>query len=265
MCEAASLHEVFFRYRPDQASILRGISLKVAPGDRVSITGPNGAGKSTIIRMFLGYLLPSSGVVRLCGAVPYRLDHYPDVALLGELSSEDEYGSLPNHLPANHLISAICEMYPKFGNLVTELELDAADIQRTRIGHLSKGQRQRLSAYLALVKRPKLILADEPLEGLDKRSRDLLERAIANHLDDHNAALVWISHRKDECLRLARTHYELRDGLLALCSHRVVNAEIRRPARDTEFRQGEFPEVLFAELAERVAKGELLDADIHIN
>jgi branched-chain amino acid transport system ATP-binding protein len=150
--------------------ILRGVSLEVAPGALVCLVGRNGAGKTTTLRTVMGYLRPASGRIELDGA-PITALRTHEIARLGVGYAPEEggiFGDLtvaenveiatwtrPGRRPALERIALAYEVFPRLRAYAT------------RGGtHLSGGERKMLAIARALALDPRLLLLDEPFEGL---------------------------------------------------------------------------------------------------
>lgn len=176
------------------------IDLEVAPGTTLGLLGENGAGKSTLLRMLLGLVRPDAGTVRVLGlAMP---DH--ECAVKSEVAfvSEDmaAYGS--KSIAWNlELVRALAPRWDerRARTLLERFELRPE--QRTR--GLSRGQTVRLLLLLALVRRPKLLLLDEPTTGLDPRIRHELRAELARAAAEDGTTIVFSSHLTEDLTALA--------------------------------------------------------------
>lgn len=152
-------------------SILRGVSLRVEPGELFGFLGPNGAGKTTTIKALLGLLVPDSGAVRIFGAPATH------VATRQRLGFMPERAYFPEHVSARELLL----LHGRLAGLsrtqaarraqsVLEL-VGMAAAARERLGGLSKGMQQRVGLGQALMAEPELVILDEPMSGLDPVGR----------------------------------------------------------------------------------------------
>jgi ABC-2 type transport system ATP-binding protein len=175
---------------------LRGVSLRVEPGEVFGLVGPNRAGKTTLIKVLLTLCRPTSGQGRRFGQ-PLR-----DRSTLARVGYVHESHAFPTYLTA----AAALEFYGAL-SLIAEPVLRArvpellklvglADRSDEPIRRFSKGMRQRLAVAQALVNDPELLVLDEPGEGLDLEGRATLRKVIAERrarggavlLDFHRAA-----------------------------------------------------------------------------
>ena len=172
---------------------LDGVSLAVAPGERVALLGHNGAGKSTLMKIVLGLIAPDAGEIRIAGAAPgspaaRRVTAYlpENVAFHPALTGREMVGHYLRlrGLPASGA-----------GALLERVGLAGA-LDR-RIGTYSKGMRQRVGLAQALIGQPELLVLDEPTSGLDPVSRREFY-AILDELAGQGAAILLSSHALTE-------------------------------------------------------------------
>jgi ABC-type multidrug transport system ATPase subunit len=162
-----------------------GVDLEVAEGDRYGFLGPNGSGKTTVIRMLLGLVYATSGEIRLLGEpMPGRASH-----VLPQVGSLVEGPSSYPHLSGKANL-ALIDAAVRGGRRTRTARIGAAleqvglaGIDRRPVGKYSLGMRQRLGLAAALLRTPRLLILDEPANGLDPRGirelRDLLARMSA--------------------------------------------------------------------------------------
>lgn len=157
-----ALHNLTKRY--GQKTAVADLSLTIRPGRVTGFLGPNGAGKSTTMRMILGLDTPTSGRA-LIGGKPYATSRHP-LREVGALL--DARAGHPGRSARNHLLGmARSNGIPT--RRVAEV-LDAvglSDVANKRIGSFSLGMGQRLGIAAALLGDPKVLLFDEPVNGLD--------------------------------------------------------------------------------------------------
>jgi len=166
---------------------VNNISFQVEPGEIVGFLGPNGAGKSTTMRILSGYMPATSGRALVAGfdvfhqslEVRRSVGYMPEMAPLYTDMKVKEYLRFRAELKGLGGLA----MRKRVGEV---MELTGVnDMRRRLIGNLSKGYRQRVALADALVHRPKLLILDEPTNGLDpvqiRQVRDLLRNLKSKH------------------------------------------------------------------------------------
>jgi ABC-2 type transport system ATP-binding protein len=151
------------------------VDLTVEQGDVYGYLGPNGAGKTTSLRMMLGLIRPSGGAVRLFGRDP---QDDPVAALEGVAGFVEDPTFYP-YLRGRTNLELLSELDGGIDAARIDEVLEIVELsgrQRDRVGGYSHGMRQRLGIAAALLRRPKLLLLDEPTTGLDPGGmRDMRE------------------------------------------------------------------------------------------
>lgn len=173
--------------------VLRGVDLRVEPGQILGLLGRNGAGKSTLITILCGLRKADAGSVRICGKAPAThnigqqlgyapqdLGIYPDLSVVQNLTAFGELHGLGRR-----------EAVVRAGEVMELLGLSEKRGQRA--SHLSGGQQRRLHAGMAIMHKPRLIFMDEPTVGADVEARSQILSAV-RHLAEEGAAVVYTSH-----------------------------------------------------------------------
>jgi ABC-2 type transport system ATP-binding protein len=177
------------------------------------LLGPNGAGKTTLLHLLAGLLAPSAGVVRIAGR-PALGDPsiYSMVGLVPEREAVPGYVTGREFVRLNAELQGIDRAASATDRAIGTVEMvDAADRQ---IRTYSKGMRQRIKLAAALVHEPRILLLDEPFNGMDPRQRlhmmELLRRMAAE-----GRAILFSSHILEEVERLAEAVLVVYAGRLA--------------------------------------------------
>jgi peptide/nickel transport system ATP-binding protein len=194
-----------FLGRPPRRRAIDGVSLAIAPGERVGLVGESGSGKSTLVRALLGLEAPEAGTVRIAGealggasaATVRRLRRLVQVVF------QDPYGSLnprhrigrivaePLHLLAGSLTAA--ERERRVAAALVAVGLVAADAGR-RPHEFSGGQRQRIAIARALVVEPRLVILDEAVSALDASLRAQILELLLGLCAARGLAYLFVSH-----------------------------------------------------------------------
>jgi len=213
---ALELLRVEYAYRRDVA--LRGVSLKVRPGEVVAITGPSGCGKSTLLHCAAGILRPQAGTVQLAGqnladlseAVRTRLRRTQAGVVL-------QFGQLVPDLTLidNVALPLLLEGHDRAGARRAAKEwLDRVGVgeDATAVpGELSGGQNQRAAVARALVTGPAIVFADEPTGSLDSLAGEQMMELLLASVHNGGAALVLVTH-DNLVAAYADREVRLRDG-----------------------------------------------------
>lgn len=190
-------------WRQPPKDALRGVSLAITRGETFGFIGPNGAGKSTLIKILIGALRPSSGRARLFG-----LDPLESAARIG-LGFVPENPSMPEHLTPYEILMMGLRLHRtevsgrahKHCHAWLE-RFDLAHVADSPVRGFSKGMTQRTALAHALAIRPRLLILDEPLSGLDPIGR----RTVVDILDEYRkqgGTLFFSSHVLHDVERIA--------------------------------------------------------------
>ncbi len=210
---ALELRSVTFAF--GQRTVLDRISLSVSAGECVALLGANGSGKTTLLRLAAGLLRPLSGEVFVAGspASAGRADvglAFQDARLL------DWRSALRNvTLPLELARMSIADARVVASEALARVSATA--IADRSPNELSGGQRQRVALARALVRRPSLILLDEPFAALDAPTRGRLDEELPELIG--GAAALFVTHDVAEALLVA-------DRVLLLSDRGVIGAEV---------------------------------------
>ena len=209
---ALELDNLHFGY--GRRATVRGVSLRVEPGDCYGFLGHNGAGKTTVMRLCLGLLPPGRGSVRVFGADAARLRRRAN-GLIGALIERPGFHP---HLTARQNLAALAALQGIPRKLApAEVERVIGDVGLThaideRAGTFSMGMRQRLGIAQAMLGRPRLLLLDEPTNGLDPEGIAELRTLLHRLTREEGVAVLLSSHQLAELEGLCNRVGVLRDG-----------------------------------------------------
>jgi ABC-2 type transport system ATP-binding protein len=152
-----------------RVAVLQGLSLSVPEGSTCALVGANGAGKTTTIKVLMNLLEPTAGTATVLGVDSRRLSSR-EFARIGYVSEHQE---LPGRMTVSAYIDYLRPFYPTWDRaLETEIVGQFRLPRAHRISELSHGMRMKLALACALPFRPRLLVLDEPLTGLDPLVRD---------------------------------------------------------------------------------------------
>ncbi len=184
------------------------VSFQVPEGKVVGFLGPNGAGKSTTMRMIVGLTAPSAGTATIYGTSFHDLED--PARTVGSIVDGVDYH--PGRRAIDELrISALAAGLPRSrcDDVLELVGLQAA--ARKRVGQFSLGMRQRMGLAQALLGEPKVLLLDEPANGLDPEGIHWV-RQLLRHLADEGCAILVSSHLLGEVSRLVDDVLVIRQG-----------------------------------------------------
>lgn len=176
------------------------ISFQVEAGRILGLIGPNGAGKSTTMRAITGLMRYDSGSIMFDGQ-PITFSHHQALDKMGNLI---EYPAIyPNLTALEHLklYAMDTKTSADFQTLMRKTQIDGPNFGKRKAKQFSLGMKQRLGIAIALIRNPKLVILDEPMNGLDPQSvHDL--RLLIRALADEGVAFLISSHLLDELQKL---------------------------------------------------------------
>jgi lipopolysaccharide export system ATP-binding protein len=202
-----------------QRTVVNGVSLHASCGEIVGLLGPNGAGKTTTFYMVVGLVRPNSGTVTFRGEEITRMPVYRRARLgLGYLAQEP---SIFRKLTVEENVLAILETMdlPKAERLSRAEELLASlnltKVAKQRAYTLSGGERRKLEIARALVRKPSILMLDEPFSGVDPLAvHDIQE--IVKGLRNRGLGIIVTDHNVRETLSIVDRAYLVYDGQI-LC------------------------------------------------
>jgi putrescine transport system ATP-binding protein len=180
------------------------VTLDIFRGEIFCLLGGSGCGKTTLLRMLAGFEAPSGGRIfidghDMAGVPAFKRPvnmMFQSYALFPHMTVENNvaFGLKQEGLPKNEIAERVAEMLA-----LVKLE----DFARRKPHQLSGGQRQRVALARSLIKRPKLLLLDEPLGALDKRLREHTQFELVNIQERLGVTFIVVTHDQEEAMTLA--------------------------------------------------------------
>lgn len=194
---------------------LKHVDLDIESGGIFAILGPSGSGKSTLLRVIAGFESASSGEVLLEGAdLLAQAPHRRPVGLMFQ-----SYALFPHMSVAKNIAFGLeAERLPR-AEITTRVDealamIGLEDLATRRPAQLSGGQRQRVALARALVKRPTILLLDEPLSALDRQIRAEMQTELKRLQREMGMTFVIVTHDQEEAMSLADRIALLKDGAI---------------------------------------------------
>ena len=205
----------------NKRQILDDVSFNVREGEICGLLGPNGVGKSTIFNIIIGLIKPNYGDVHINQKNVTDIPIYKRAIDFG-LSIVPQTGGVFSNLTCLENLKAISEIVVinkdersfRIEKMISKFELDA--VKNTKAKYLSGGQRKKVSIAMSLMSNPKIILMDEPFQGLDIMStRDLQETIVNLQTEDNNRCCVISDHAARDLLAIS-------DRAIILANKKIV-------------------------------------------
>ncbi len=202
--------------------VLRGVDLRVAPGEVIGLIGDNGAGKSTLMKMLAGAVVPDSGQilidgVELTGTGPRAARAhgiemvYQDLALCNDLDvasnlflGREKYHPLTRRLDHRRMHAEAAEDLSRLHIRITNT--------RQTVGNMSGGQRQAIAITRAVTFEPKVLVLDEPTAALAAREVEMTLQLIRD-VSSRGVSVVLITHRLQDLFEVADRFVVLYEGV----------------------------------------------------
>ena len=199
--------------------VLNGVNLSIREGEKLVLVGPSGSGKSTLVRCINRLIDVDSGTVLFKGTPvndmnPIELRRRVgmvfqlQVIFPGTVRDNVSYGLRLMNLPDGEIEDRIMRSLRDAGLSAEFLDKDAEK--------LSGGEQQRVAIARALALNPEVLLLDEPTSALDPKAASVVERTIENLVTGRNLTAVWVTHGREQAVRVADRIGVLSGGTLAV-------------------------------------------------
>ncbi|MET9107833.1 urea ABC transporter ATP-binding subunit UrtE [Streptomyces zhihengii] len=210
----------------DRTTVLHGVDVTVPEDGVAAVLGHNGAGKSTLLRAAMGLIRPTGGTVLLDGEDITRLAPHERVAR-GMAYVPQGQQSFPHLTTAENLL-LVADGRPGGKEAVAEaMDLFPVlrELARRRAGLLSGGQRQQLALARALVVRPRLLLLDEPTEGIQPSVVAEIEETVIALSHRRGLSVLLVEQHVGFAMRAAQRYHVLEAGRVTSCGEGGTAAE----------------------------------------
>ena len=236
---------------------LKGVSLEIGQGEIFGLVGPNGSGKTTMANVITGFYPPDNGTVHLFGKnitslKPYRVAQESVARTFQNLALFKGMSVLENILLGRHVHmqpSALASLFywvwaakeEVLHRHVVEEIIDFMQLQDIRdepVESISPGLQKRVELARALVAKPKLLILDEPMAGMNQEEKEYIARFILDARDERGVTILLIEHHMDVVLSICDRVMVLNYGETisygkpreAISDHKVVAAYLGNQA-----------------------------------
>jgi putative ABC transport system ATP-binding protein len=218
-----SLEDVSLAFDDGRVTALRNVRLSIGHGEAIAVVGPSGSGKTTLFHVICGIRRPSSGVVRWNG-MPVTSPRAWTALRRSSIGIVFQDFNLFPTLTAREnvelaLFGIVASQWERRRRAEAALEMVALSERAGHLPHqLSGGERQRVAIARSIVKRPLLILADEPTGNLDSSNSAAIMDLLFELHAVQGATLLMVTHARDQVLRCGR-RLEMKDGQIFRAFH----------------------------------------------
>ena len=177
---------------------LDNINIKIKDGDFISIIGPNGGGKSTLLKVILNLIEPSQGKVIILANNNNKNIQSSEIGYVPQIKTLDRsFPCLPEDLVLTGVISRWAGLFQKTARDKARdmlKKVGAIHTLNTPLRKLSGGELQRVYLARALVRKPKILLLDEPSAGIDSPGESDISKIIEEYQNETNATIIMVTH-----------------------------------------------------------------------
>jgi ABC-2 type transport system ATP-binding protein len=187
-----STENLSYSYRKGKA-VLENVALNLTPGNVYGLLGLNGVGKTTLMQLISGCLFPKKGSIFIMGFDPKERD----VNMLVNLYYVPVEINVPNWTVSRYL-ELNRPFYPNFDLNIFKKALDCFGLEHTmQLNQISFGQKKKVILAFALATQCKVLLLDEPTDGLDSPSKAQFRRLLSEHISEERLILIATHHIND--------------------------------------------------------------------
>lgn len=228
MLELKNVSKTFFPGTANEKKALKSCNLHLIPGDFVTIIGSNGAGKSTLFNAVGGSFFVDQGTILLDNKNISNLPDFKRSYDIGRLMQDPMKGTAPSMTIEENLALAYTRKAGKsffalnrrdaehFRQLLSTLGLGLEDRMKTKVGHLSGGQRQAVTLLMCTISSPKLLLLDEHTAALDPATALKILKITMDIVAESKITTMMITHDIKAALSLGNRTIMMDDGEIIL-------------------------------------------------
>lgn len=232
MLRIENISKKFYAGTVNEKLALQNISLKMEPGDFITVIGSNGAGKSTLLNSIAGVFKADSGKIYIDDIDVTNMAEHERAAYIGRVFQDPMLGTAAGMMVEENLALAARRgkrlslrwgfrnnEFSEFKQKLAGLGLGLEDRMKNRIGTLSGGQRQAITLLMATLRKPKLLLLDEHTAALDPKTAEKVLGLTKSIIAENNLTALMITHNMRDALRFGNRLLMLNDGKILLDIH----------------------------------------------
>ncbi|MEZ4868238.1 MAG: ATP-binding cassette domain-containing protein [Caldilineaceae bacterium] len=228
MLQLKGIEQIFHAGEVNEVRALRGVDLRLTPGQFVTVIGSNGAGKSTLFNVIAGLFAPTRGQVIIDGTDVSLWPEHKRAAWIGRVFQDPLLGTAASMTIAQNLTLAMLRSQRlqwrtgvtkarrrAFAELLAPLDLGLEKRLESRVALLSGGQRQALTLIMATLAHPKIVLLDEHVAALDPATAAKILSLTSQFVASQQLTALMITHNMQQALSIG-------DRTLMMDSGRIV-------------------------------------------
>lgn len=215
MSSAVQFCQVAKRYAKLEREAVRGVSFDVPEGAAFALAGVNGAGKSTLMKCLLDLTAADSGTIALFGVDSRKPTARQGLGFLPERFNPPHYLKARDYLRLHLDLAVVPWDQASVDDLLSELDLDQKSIE-TPVRQLSKGMAQKLGLAAIFLCKPRLVVLDEPMSGLDPKARACVKRVL-KRVNQAGTTIFFTSHALADVEELCDQLAVIDAGQLKFC------------------------------------------------
>lgn len=225
MLQVENIKKTFFKGTSNAKTALRGVNLTLNDGDFCTVIGGNGAGKSTLLNAIAGVFFVDSGKIEINGHDVTHMSEYKRAKYIGRVFQDPLKGTAAGMQVEENLILASRRGesrrlrwafskndHEKYRDMVARLDLGLEDRLGTRIGLLSGGQRQALTLLMATIRKPDILLLDEPTAALDPKTASKVLKITDEIVHEQHLTTLMITHNMRDALKYGNRLIMMNNG-----------------------------------------------------